>query len=106
MVESDIAELVKLHKELEEFQKKVAAKVPLDELLDEPFMETYTFFGFSNVQQFIDACEGLIGITYSDIDKNDEKFNAYIRDNTSFDNWSEMIGKATMIWAEKQLENE
>lgn len=103
MVESDITELVKLQKELEELQKKVAAKVSLDELLDESFMETYTFFGFSNVQQFVDACEGLIGIAYSDIDTNDEKFNAYIRDNTSFDDWSEMIGKATMLWAEKQL---
>lgn len=106
MVEADIVELVKLHEELEDFQKKIAVRVSLDELLDESFMRTYTFFGFSTVQQFIDACEGLIGIAYSDIDKNDEKFNAYIKDNTSFDNWSEMIGKATMIWAEKQLEKQ
>ncbi|WP_135612297.1 hypothetical protein [Methanococcoides sp. AM1] len=104
MVESDVVEVVKLHNELEELQKKIAAKVPLDELLDESFMRIYTFFGFVTVQELIDACEGLIGLAYSDIDKNDEKFNEYIRDNTSFDNWSEMIGKATMLWAEKQLE--
>ncbi|MGM0770337.1 MAG: hypothetical protein ACQESU_01850 [Halobacteriota archaeon] len=40
MVESDIAELVRLQKELEELQKKVASKISLDELLDESFMET------------------------------------------------------------------
>jgi hypothetical protein len=76
-------------------------RIPFTELFTDSFIKKYT--NFKNAQDFVDTCENSIGIDFLSIDENDEKFNKLIRGKTSFDNWNEIVGKATAEWVGKKL---
>lgn len=83
--------------------KKIEGKneVPLTELLPDSFIKKYT--NFKTIQDFVDTCEKLLGIDFFSIDEYDDEFNHLIKEKTSFNNWNQMIDKATTEWAGKKL---
>jgi hypothetical protein len=76
-------------------------KIKFTELFTDSFMKKYT--DFATIQDFADNCEKSLGIGFIDIDTDNENFKSLINERTSFDNWDEMIGKATAEWAGKKL---
>ncbi len=83
--------------------KKIEGKneVPLIELLPDSFIKRYTTF--KTTQEFVDTCEKLLGIDFLSIDENDDEFNCFIKEQTSFQNWNQMIDKATTEWVGRRL---
>jgi len=61
------------------------------------------YTNFKTTQDFVDTCEKLLGIDFLSIDENDDEFNHLIKEKTSFNNWNQMIDKATTEWAGKKL---
>ena len=76
-------------------------QVPLIELLNSSFMNKYT--NLDTAQDFVDGCENVCGSEFSEIDENDENFTDFIKENTNFNSWSEMLKTASKDWVDSQL---
>ncbi|AKB56849.1 hypothetical protein [Methanosarcina barkeri] len=94
-----------IHKNLEKILNKAeeidGSQVPLDELLTDSFIKRYTTF--ETAQNFIDAYDKSPNVDFLLIDKTHEEFNHFIKENTSFENWNEMLNKAYTYWVRKNL---
>ena len=95
-----------LRRELSELEQNIRNvdgehQIPITELLNNSFMNKYT--SLDAAQDFIDGCENVCGSEFSEIDENDEKFTDFIKENTNFNSWSEMLKNASENWVVSQL---
>jgi hypothetical protein len=66
------------------------------DIFPDEFIRKHTDFETS--EEFIAACEELMGEVFSEIDGVDEKFVAFIREHTDFDDFAGMFTKAAGEW--------
>lgn len=76
-------------------------QVPIIELLNSSFMNKYT--NLDTAQDFVDGCEDVCESEFSEIDENDENFTDFIKENTNFNSWSEMLKTASKGWVVSKL---
>lgn len=91
-----IKELSKKAKDLEK-----ADPVPLEEVLSPKFISKHS--RFSDAQDFFDAS----GFDFDNSEEFDaipeEDLDEFVRSETPFDSWSEMLSKAVEEWAASKL---
>ena len=100
-------------KGLTEFQKKLAdlsnrtqrlngaQNIPITELLTSEFLSTCSHFK-SAVELF--ETSGFTMRSQEEFDAiPDDKWNAFIRQNTSYSSWEEMLKAATAAWVKREL---
>lgn len=66
------------------------------DLFPDEFIRNHTNFG--STDEFIFACEELMGAKFNEIDGVDETFTIFIREHTEFLDFSEMFTKAASEW--------
>jgi hypothetical protein len=66
------------------------------DLFPDDFIRNHTDFETSD--EFIAACEELMGACFSEINGVDEHFIAFIREHTDFKDFAEMFTKAAGEW--------
>lgn len=98
-IDGIIKKLDKLGKDIQNLEGE--HQIPVTDLLNTSFMNKYTTF--EDAQEFVDGCEKVCGADFSEIDEMDEKFNDFIKENTSFNNWSELMEKASGEWITEQI---
>ena len=102
-----ITGLDKFRRQLEEFQNKIESvsgeqSVPLNELLTPDFLATCSTFSsadelFERSGFKVESKEDFAAIP-------DEPWDEFIRSNTSFFNWKEMLQAAGAAWVKSKLE--
>lgn len=87
-------------KEFEKKRKEAEGKVTLDQLLTSSFMKKYT--DYNDLDSFAEA---------SDIDFSDpaeaiesKEWDSYVKDNSPFSGWDEMIKTAGQLYMKDKLE--
>lgn len=90
--------------QLKENVKKIEGEhqISLEDLLNTSFMNKYT--NLENAQHFIDGCEKACNEGFLELDDDNSMFTRYIKANTTFDNWPEMLNKAHIEWITTQID--
>lgn len=87
-------------KQLSDNAKKLSNKqsVSFDELFPNSFMQRYT--KFSSIDEF----ELESRFDFNDVESiPDDELDVFVSENSSFSNWSDMLGKATEQYVARQL---
>ncbi len=90
-------------KEMKENAEKLDGEnnVPFQELFNPAFMRKYT--NFQNIDDMLEN-SGFKIESQEDFEAIDDlKWDEYVRKNTRFQNWHEMMSEATSLWALKQM---
>lgn len=90
---------------LDKLQKKVnelsgTNQVGLSELFNPVFMQKNTKFG--NVEEMFEKSGLEIG-SREDIEKNQKAWDEFVKTNTNFTGWEEMLRVASQEWIKKKL---
>lgn len=89
-------EFNRLLKNAEKFDSTV--NVPFDQVFNPEFMTKHT--KFNTISDFFDATP-FDSSNFDEIDDSD--LDVFVKQNTTFPNWQEMLGEASEIWTENQL---
>ena len=86
-------------KEFEKKKKEAEGEVTLDKLLTKSFMERYR--DYKDLDSFEDASD----IDFSDPEEaiESEEWDSYVKENTSFSGWEEMITRAGQLYMVDKL---
>ena len=101
-----ITGLEEVNRKLEELERKAndihgENIIQLSELLPAQFMIKYT--DFKSLEEMFQA-SGFVVESSEDFKKiPEEDLNNFIKNNTQFSNWDDMIGKASMEWIARKL---
>ncbi len=76
-------------------------KVPIDELMDKKFMAENT--KFSNFDEMLE--KGNLEEKYDTFEKisSSVEWDKFVQNNTNFNSWDDMKGKAAKSWAIKKI---
>lgn len=99
----EIKGLKELEQKLKQIQKNANSNnhVPFNELFNHAFMEGYT--KFSDIDSFFDASPFTLE-TQEDLEVlPEDELDVYVAENTSFNTWQDMLGKAGTEWTAKKL---
>lgn len=72
-------------------------QIPVNELLTPAFISKYS--NFSSAQEFFDASkiESLEGL------EENSEWNQFVKENSSFESWQEMLNQAGVEWVQEKL---
>ncbi|OEG62279.1 MAG: hypothetical protein BHK79_07125 [Halanaerobium sp. MDAL1] len=107
MFEVNMEGFDELEKNLDELQRRAEEldgehEIRLDELLNETFMANYT--NYSNLDEMINGSEFEFE-TEKEFEEilETEEWDTFIGNNSVFNNWDDMIEKASAEWTGKNL---
>ena len=99
---SGFNDLNKLLKGIEQKAQEASGDVELGELLTPNFMTTFS--NFSNLNEFWGKSPfGVPASSEEFAEIEQDKLDVYVKENTRFSNWQEMLDKAGVVYFENKL---